>query len=73
MLGVGLFIMLIDNISSLMSSDLIKKILTQISFFSHYKNFTLGTIDLADTIFFLSISALFVFLTVRVLDKKRWS
>jgi len=33
----------------------------------------MGLINYNDVIFFLSIQALFLFLTVRMLDRKRWS
>jgi ABC-2 type transport system permease protein len=38
-----------------------------------YGSFTSGIIAYDDIIFFLSMQALFLFLTVRVLDRKRWS
>ena len=33
----------------------------------------MGVLNYANVIFFLSITALFVFLTVRALEKKRWA
>ena len=38
-----------------------------------YSDFTLGIISYDNVIFFLTMQALFLFLTVRVLDSKRWS
>lgn len=38
-----------------------------------YSDFALGLIYYDNIFFFLSLQALFVFLTVRVLDKKRWN
>ncbi len=38
-----------------------------------YGHFAIGTIQYDDIIFFLSMQALFLFLTVRVLDRKRWN
>ena len=38
-----------------------------------YNDFTSGIISYDNIIFFLSIQILFIFLTVRVLDRKRWS
>ncbi len=40
---------------------------------ARYSNFAMGLINYNDVIFFLCMEALFVFLTVRVLDRKRWS
>lgn len=71
--AVGLFIYLLDNIASIISVSAISTALSSVSFLSHYENFTVGVLNVADLIFFLSIIALFVFLTVRVIEKKRWS
>ena len=71
--AAGLFVYLLDNVASAVSVTVINKVLTSISFLSHYQNFTVGLLSLADIVFFLSIIALFIFLTVRVVEKKRWS
>lgn len=71
--AVGLFIYLLDSVASAIPVAFISNALTKISFVSHYENFTVGLLNFADIIFFLSIIALFVFLTVRVIEKKRWS
>lgn len=71
--AVGVFIAIMDSITSLFNIEFLNKIIKSISFTSHYDNFTMGIIDIKDVVFFVSISVLFVFLTVRVLEKKRWS
>ena len=38
-----------------------------------YADFALGLIYYDNIFFFLSLQALFIFLTVRILDKKRWN
>ena len=38
-----------------------------------YSHFTAGAIHYGDVVFFLSMTALFIFLAVRVLDRKRWA
>ncbi len=43
------------------------------SLISRYRNFTMGVFDLSAIIYYLSIAALFIFLTVRVIEKRRWS
>ncbi len=70
----GLIIFLMDAIAHAVSSvEFLSNILKKISFMSYYNNFTLGIIGLKDVVFFLSVCFLFVFLTVRVFEKKRWS
>lgn len=71
--AAGLFVYLLDNVAGAVSVTFINKALTAISFLNHYQNFTVGLLSLADVVFFLSLIALFVFLTVRVIEKKRWS
>ena len=71
--GVVLFVMLIDTISAAINVEFISKILAKLSFYTRYANFSMGILDFSDLFFFLSITALFLFLAVRVLEKKRWA
>lgn len=71
--AVALFVYLLDNIANAIPIKAVSNALLKISFLSHYENFTVGLFNVADTVFFLSIIALFIFLTVRVIEKKRWS
>lgn len=72
-LGVGLFIIFMDSIASVIKNKFIKESLNSLSFNSHYQNFSLGIFNFTDIIFFLTVTALFIFLTVYVLAKKRWN
>lgn len=72
-LAVSLFIMFCDIISKIVKSEFISNILGYISFSAHYGNFSMGMIDLTDIVYFLSVIVVFLFLTMRVLDKKRFS
>jgi ABC-2 type transport system permease protein len=38
----------------------------------YYNNFFTGVIDLADVVYFVSAAALFLFLTMRVVESRRW-
>lgn len=71
--AAGLVIYLLDNISNSTSIVFVKKILNAMSFSSHYQTFPVGLLDPSDIVFFLSVAALFIFLTIRVIEKKRWS
>lgn len=72
-IGAGLFIYMLDSISSLISVDFITKIFSAISFNQNYSNFTYGILNLSNLVFFVSVIAIFIFLTIRVLEKRRWS
>ena len=71
--ATGLFIYLLDNVANAVSITIVSDALKAVSFLTHYQNFTVGLLSLADIVFFLSLTALFIFLTVRVIEKKRWS
>ena len=71
--AVGLSVYLLDNLAKAVPVQFISTALQKISFMTHYQNFTVGLLSFADVVFFLSVITLFVFLTVRVIEKKRWS
>ena len=71
--AVNVFISMIDTIASTVSWRWLKDILSILSFQEKYGNFSLGLISLSDVVFFVSLTALFLFLTDRVLDRRRWA
>lgn len=79
-LGTGLVCMLYDSILSAVSKFLYTLfktpyeyiVLDKISLTGHYANLIKGVVNPADIIFYLSFIALFLFITGRVLDKKRY-
>ena len=72
-MGIGLMISMMSYFVSLVSIDWIKTALEKISFMSYYENFTYGILSITDVVFFLSVIAVFLFFTVRALEKRRWS
>lgn len=70
---LALFVLyLFDSLASNVSIDFIRKIMLSFSFYSRYLEFTRGVFDLTAVIFFISVAFIFNFLTVRILDKRRW-
>lgn len=51
---------------------LIAKVMAWFSLLKRYESFNLGILDLSPVVYYLSFSAAFVFLTVRMIDRKRW-
>ena len=49
----------------------IRYILDFFSIFSRFQGFANGYFDIASAVYYLSISAVFVYLTVRVYDRRR--
>lgn len=50
-----------------------KNLIYYFSLFRRYTDFTQGIFSFADLIFYLSVAGVFIFLTVRMLERKRWS
>ena len=72
-MGVGLLISMMSYFVSNIGIQWISTALEKISFMNYYANFTYGILSITDVIFFLSVTALFLFFTVRALEKRRWS
>jgi len=70
-IALGLIIM--DSVAPTITVPWLRQILSGIGFFGRYSAFTVGKLELSGIVFFLSVSAVFLFLTIRVLDKRRWS
>lgn len=70
--AILLVLMLISLLNSLIPVYWIRFVLSSISVFARFQNFTQGVFDIAALFYYLSISAAFYFLTVRVFDRRRW-
>ena len=70
----SLLLQMVDNLTMWFPGvGWIAKVTSFLSVTQRYGSFTAGTIHYDDVIFFLSMQALFLFLTVRLLDRKRWN
>ena len=72
-IAAGLLIFFLDSIAGSLGIELLTSIFSAISFTPPYQNFALGIIKLSDIIFFLSVTVLFNFFTVRILERRRWN
>lgn len=70
---VSLLIGLMDSFASMINNSFISGIVEKISFSGRYETFSAGILDLSNVVFFVSVAAVFIFLTVRMLEKKRWA
>ena len=64
--------LLVGALNSYISSAFIRTVLDWISVLSRYDNFAFGIFDFSALLYYISISGVFLFLTVRVYDKRRW-
>ena len=65
----GLVVVAIIN--GLIDNYYLRLVLDWISIYSRYMNFTYGIFDVASAVYYLSICVVFLFLTVRVYEKRR--
>ncbi len=73
-MAAGLLTYMMSTIISMVGDvEWLSSALSAISFTGYYQNFTYGILDLTGIVFFLSVIALFLFFTIRVFERKRWS
>lgn len=72
-IGLNIGFILVDSLASVMPVKLLQDFFYSLSFYSRYYEFTLGIFSLSNVFFFVSVAFIFIFLTVRVLEKRRWA
>ena len=65
-IGIGIFSSLIDVYA-------VRLVLSWISVTGRYSTFAKGIFDIGAAVYFVSLAFIFLFLTVRVYEKRRWS
>lgn len=72
-IGVSVLLATMDTLVSVINVKFITTIAEWISFNGRFNTFCTGVLDYANLAFFLSFTAVFLFLTVRVQEKRRWA
>lgn len=67
------FLLVVSMANSLIDVSWIRFLLSGISVFARYQNFMNGIFDVAALVYYLSLTGVFLFLTVRVYDRRRFS
>ena len=71
--GIGILVVLYATASI---SDVVTggwaNVFNQLGFTSHFNDFDSGIIDSAHVVYFLTVTALFLFLSIRTLESRRW-
>ncbi len=73
LIGIITVLVLYFAVSKDLFEGLLTKILGWFSLVGRFENFTYGLFDAAAYVYYLSISFLFVFLTIQAIKKRRWS
>lgn len=71
--GANMLLWLLDVVNSAVDLSIFARAVDFISPYIRYEPFTLGQLSFASLVYYVLSIALFLFLTVRVLDKRRWS
>ncbi|MDE6149931.1 MAG: ABC transporter permease, partial [Ruminococcus sp.] len=64
---------LFTTIGNLIPIEFISNIFSKLSFLERYYGFTYGLFDLSNVLFFISATVVFLFLSVRVMERRRWA
>lgn len=70
--SILLVFLLISLLNTLIPAYWLRFVLSTVSVFSRFQNFTQGVFDISALVYYLSVSAAFLFLTMRVYDRRRW-
>lgn len=70
--GILLFLLAIGFVNSRIDSFFVRSVLNWISIFQRYQNFNFGIFDFTAVLYYASISVVFLFLTIRVYERRRW-
>lgn len=72
-MGANIALCVFDIVNSFIPVDSVRNIISSLSVFSRYYEFTLGIFSLKNVLFFLSLIVIFNFLTMRFIERRRWS
>jgi ABC-2 type transport system permease protein len=70
---VTLLIMWLSGSLSSVAGGFMSKVLNWFSLSTRYEDFNNGILSLSPVVYYLSFIAVFLFLTIRVIEKRRWS
>ncbi len=66
-------VILLGTFSTGIKSDILRVIIKWISVTERYNNFMYGLFDVSSILYYVSVAIIFIFLTVRIYEKRRWS
>ena len=72
-LVINILVLYISNLASMIKVEWIANIINKAAFLTVFEGFGENIFSISDIVYFLSIITVFVFLSVRSLEKRRWS
>ena len=70
--AISFLLVLVDSLAGLTDNPFIRQILYGLSISRHFDSFPSGVFDLTSIFFYFCLTAIFIFLSIRVLEKRRW-
>ena len=71
-IAILIFMLMINFLNEYIDFAAVRVVLNWLSIYSRFFNFTYGIFDFAALVYYASITIVFLFLTVRVYEKRRW-
>ena len=71
--GILVALIGVSAVNSRIDSYALRSVLGFISIYSRYSNFTYGLFDYASAFYYISVAGIFLFLTVRIYERRRWN
>ena len=68
-----LILICISFLANYIPGDILPGIIRWFAILSRFSPFTAGILDLASVVYYISLAVIFIFLSVRVYEKRRWS
>lgn len=72
-IGILLVLMIVAMLNNIIDSYAVRLVLDWLSIYSRYMNFTYGIFDFGAVVYYTSLCVVFLFLSVRVFEKRRWA
>lgn len=70
--SLGMFA-LVDLLADTLNNTVVTQIVNAISVTRRFEEFSQGLFNVASLVYFISLAVIFIFVTIRVIDKRRWS
>ncbi len=71
--AVAFIIWLGSSVLNYVGSSLLSAVASSINMLSRYQSFADGVVGFAPVVYYISVSGLFIFLTVRAIERRRWT
>ena len=70
--GISLFLLSFLSFAMAGQTGWVAKIFTHLSLIEHMRDFSRGVVDVRALVFYLSLTGLFLFLTLKSVESRRW-